>query len=84
MLSLHYDNNDQLMLENVAVADLAAAHPTPFYAYSTNEIKRNCQLVNSIGAGYDLHPCYALKANYNPVLIRLIHQIGRASCRERV
>ncbi len=76
MLSLHYDKNDQLTLENVPLRDLVSTYPTPFYVYSTNEINRNCRSVLEIGSGFDLHPCYALKANYNPALIRMIHGHG--------
>lgn len=76
MLSLHYNQDNRLTLEQVPLAEIVSTYPTPFYLYSTNEIKRNCALVHKIGAGFDLYPCYALKANYNPALIRMIHGCG--------
>jgi diaminopimelate decarboxylase len=76
MRSLYYNEDNQLILENIQLAQLCSEYQTPFYLYSTNEIKRNCQLVQKIGSEFNLHPCYALKANYNPVLIQLIHSYG--------
>ena len=76
MLSLHYNEQNRLTLENVEFSQLVSEYRTPFYVYSTNEIKRNCQLVHEIGAGFDLNPCYALKANYNPSLVKMIHRYG--------
>ncbi len=76
MRSLYYNEDNQLILENIHLSQLCSEYQTPFYLYSTNEIKRNCQLVQKIGSEFNLHPCYALKANYNPALIKLIHSYG--------
>ncbi len=76
MRTLHYNPDNHLTLEQIDLTKMCAEYATPFYLYSTNEIRRNCRLIREIGTGIDLYPCYALKANYNPHLIKLIHSFG--------
>jgi diaminopimelate decarboxylase len=78
MKILYYNSKDQLCLEKIPLAPLCKKIATPFYIYSQAEIQRNCQEVNRLASGYDLLPCYALKANYNPQLLKLIrtHNFG--------
>jgi diaminopimelate decarboxylase len=71
---LHYDNRGTLCLENVVLADVCTEIDTPFYIYSANEIRYNCQQLLELTKRYNLLPCYALKANYNPSIIKLIQQ----------
>jgi diaminopimelate decarboxylase len=73
---LHYNNNAQLQIEDCTFASLIEKYPTPFYAYSRSAIEKNCNQVLDIAKSADLLPCYALKANYNPKLIQLIHKFG--------
>jgi diaminopimelate decarboxylase len=64
------------MLEAISLSTLCSQFQTPFFVYSANEIKRNCSEVLCMTEGYDILPCYALKANYNPAIIKLIHNMG--------
>jgi diaminopimelate decarboxylase len=64
------------MLEEILLRTLCSQFQTPFFAYSANEIKKNCTEVLSITKGYDCLPCYALKANYNPSIIKIIQEMG--------
>jgi diaminopimelate decarboxylase len=73
---LHYNNDGMLCLEDIVLADACSDIETPFYIYSANEIRHNCQQLLTVAKGYDLLPCYALKANYNPSIIKLIQQQG--------
>ena len=76
MKILYYNKNKKLCLENIVLSELCSKVSTPFYIYSANEIRNNCKLVLHHGESYDLMPCYALKANYNPAIIRLTHSLG--------
>lgn len=76
MRTLYYNEDNRLTLENVGLERLCSELQTPFYIYSTNEINRNCRIIRELGSGYDLNSCYALKANYNPAIIKLIHGHG--------
>ena len=72
MKNIYYNSENNLCVENVNLASILTHYPTPFYIYSTNEIKSNCQDVLACAGSVDLMPCYALKANYNPSLIKII------------
>ena len=73
---LHYNTNGQLQLEGSTFESLCQKFPTPFYLYSSAAIEKNCTQVNEISKDLNLFACYALKANYNPKLIKLIHNYG--------
>jgi len=73
---LYYNTLNQLTFEEHALIKLCEKISTPFYVYSANEIKNNCDEVLSFTQDYDLLPCYALKANYNPTIIKLINELG--------
>jgi len=76
MAQAFYYKNGHLFCEQTDLQHFASRHPTPFYLYSQQEITDNCRLVQSIGKPYDFLPCFALKANYNPALLRLIRDLG--------
>jgi diaminopimelate decarboxylase len=65
----------QLHCEQVGLADLASAQGTPLYVYSREELLRRAhQYLSTVGPGGLV--CFALKANGNPGLIRLLGEIG--------
>lgn len=70
-----YQNN-QLMAEDVSVADIAKEYGTPLYIYSKATISRHWHAFNeALGA----HPhiiCYAVKANSNLSLLALFERLG--------
>jgi len=70
-----YYKNNQLFCEDLDIETFARTVPTPFYLYSKREVEYNCQSVwdaaNKV-AGIEFQPCYALKANYNPAILKLI------------
>ncbi|MCB9058862.1 MAG: diaminopimelate decarboxylase [Calditrichae bacterium] len=68
--------NNRLFCEDVDIENFAKTVPTPFYLYSKSEIISNCQSVWDAAAGVDFQPCYALKANYNPTLLKIIRENG--------
>ena len=66
--------NNRLFFLDVDIENFAKTVPTPFYLYSKSEIISNCQSVWEAAAGVDFQPCYALKANYNPTLLKIIKE----------
>ncbi len=75
MNSPFFYKNDQLFCEDVDIETFAKTVPTPFYIYSKKELEYNCQTVWDAARQIkeiDFLPCYALKANYNPSILRLI------------
>lgn len=64
--------NDRLYCEKVDIEAFAETVPTPFYIYSKAEIIENCQATWDAANNAAFQPCYALKANYNPALLKLI------------
>jgi diaminopimelate decarboxylase len=64
------------MLEELSLPALCSQVKSPYYVYSENEIKNTCNEVLSLTQGYDVLPCYALKANFNPTIIKIIKEMG--------
>jgi diaminopimelate decarboxylase len=64
-----------LHCEGVAAAELAARFGTPLYVYSQATIAARYARVRA-AFGPDAHVCYAVKANSNLHLLRLIAQLG--------
>lgn len=63
-------------LESVALGALAEKYGTPLFVYSQKRIKDNCA---TLLKSFSKHPtlgCYALKANSNLSLLKLIFQSG--------
>lgn len=76
MKYLYYNSEDYLCFDKVDLSSTVATYPTPFYIYSAEEIRRNCKDVLSCSGSLDFLPCYALKANYNPSLLKIIKQMN--------
>ena len=68
--------NGALFAEDVDVAALAEAVGTPFYCYSASTIRRHIQVFSQAFAGLDALVCYAVKANANQAVLRLLAQEG--------
>jgi diaminopimelate decarboxylase len=68
--------NGVLHAEDVAVPDIAAAVGTPFYVYSTATLTRHYRLFDEALAGLPHTICYAMKANSNLAVVRLMGRLG--------
>lgn len=67
-----YFKRDRLFCEQVDLEEFSKTVSTPFYIYSQAEIEYNCDLVwKAAGQAY-FQPYYALKANFNPTILKLI------------
>lgn len=68
---------NQLFVEEIPATDLAEKYGTPLYVYSGNQISRNLkQLQKAFSIIPGTRVLYALKANSNPELLRLISSLG--------
>lgn len=61
-----------LYFEDVALADIARRHGTPCYVYSATGIRRRFLMYKDAFAGHDALVCYAVKANSNLSILRLL------------
>lgn len=75
MQEFHYDNGT-LMCEGVAVSELARRFGTPLYVYSRQSITDHCRYVEMCFGGADHLSCYAVKANANREILRIIAAEG--------
>jgi len=66
----------QLYVEDVPVADIAAAVGTPFYCYSTATLLRHFRLFDEALSGMDHLVCYAMKAASNQAILRTLAAEG--------
>lgn len=67
---------DELFCEDVGLSSVAEAVGTPFYVYSRRGMESNYDRVGDALSGADHLVCYALKANANPHLIRILADRG--------
>ena len=65
-----------LCAEDVPVTEIAAAVGTPFYVYSTATLQRHYKVFQDALAGMDHLICYAMKANSNLAVLRLMADLG--------
>jgi len=65
-----------LHAEDVPVADIAATVGTPFYLYSTATLERHFGLFEEALAGTDHLICYAVKANSNIAVLKVLGDLG--------
>ncbi len=76
-MGTHFYYQDRFLYsEKVNLFEFARQNKTPFYLYSQSRIEENCQLVLEAGKSLDFLPCYALKANYNPAILKLMQRLG--------
>ncbi len=65
-----------LSAEDVAIPEIAAVVGTPFYCYSTATLTRHYKVFAKAFAGMDSLVCYALKANSNQAVLRVLAKLG--------
>ncbi len=68
--------NGQLMAEDVALADIAAAVGTPFYAYSAATLTRHYQLFTEALSPLPHNVCFAIKSLSNLAVLKLLGDLG--------
>lgn len=69
-------SNGALAAEGVALAEIADAVETPFYCYSQATIERHFRIFSEALAGLPATVCYAVKANSNLAVIRIMAEMG--------
>lgn len=62
--------------DGIALATLGAALPTPFHAYSANDIRSRIDELQAALHGLDAMVCFAVKANPNLAILHLMAQAG--------
>jgi diaminopimelate decarboxylase len=70
-----YDNN-RLMVESLSLLDVAGQFGTPLYVYSKHALLSHCRLIESAFDGFPHLTCYAVKANSNRALLKVIANEG--------
>ena len=73
----HFDYRDGVLCaEDVPLPQIASAVGTPFYCYSTATLTRHFNVFSKAFAGLDALVCYAMKANSNQAVIKLLGNLG--------
>lgn len=72
----HYDRSGQLTCNAVPLEKLAARYGTPLYCYSASQVRERLALFRGYFAKQDHLICYAVKANANLSLLRMISREG--------
>jgi diaminopimelate decarboxylase len=75
MHSFHYRDN-KLFCEESDLAQIAEAYGTPLYVYSRHTVLDHFRRLNAALKGLDHEICYAVKANSNLSLLRLLAESG--------
>jgi diaminopimelate decarboxylase len=65
-----------LHAEDVSITDIARSVGTPFYVYSAATLRRHYQVFDEALAGMDHLICYAMKANSNLAVVKLMGDLG--------
>ncbi len=68
--------NENLFCENVDLAEVAKVHGTPAYVYSRAGLVHNYEKIDQAFGQYPHKICYALKANANPEILKLMVSLG--------
>jgi diaminopimelate decarboxylase len=73
-----YIKDNRLYAENLLVEDLANQYGTPLYIYSKNQILKNYREINQplVNSKLDFLNCYAIKANSNPEILKILSEEG--------
>jgi diaminopimelate decarboxylase len=73
----HFDYRDGVLnAEDVPLPLIASAIGTPFYCYSTATLTRHFNVFSKAFSGLDAMVCYAMKANSNQAVIKLLGNLG--------
>jgi diaminopimelate decarboxylase len=73
--AFRYQENE-LYCEEVPLAELVEEFGTPLYVYSKSQVIENFRAIEAPLAGTDHLVCYALKANANDTLLKILAQEG--------
>ncbi|WP_298492930.1 diaminopimelate decarboxylase [uncultured Maritimibacter sp.] len=65
-----------LHAEDVSVPDIARVVGTPFYVYSAATLRRHFEVFDQALSGMDHLVCYAMKANSNLAVLKLLGDMG--------
>lgn len=76
MKNFFYNEKNLLVCEDIPVADCAARYGTPLYLYSAREIVECFGHIRTALEGIPFHIAYALKANANDALLRILLREG--------
>ncbi len=68
--------NGQLMAEDVAISDIAAAVGTPFYVYSAATLTRHYRLFSEALDPLPHNVCFAIKSLSNLAVLKLLGDLG--------
>jgi diaminopimelate decarboxylase len=68
--------NGVLHAEDVSIAEIAAEVGTPFYVYSEATLARHFQVFDEALEGMDHLVCYAVKANSNVAVLKILGDMG--------
>ncbi|MFI5145096.1 MAG: diaminopimelate decarboxylase [Ignavibacteria bacterium] len=73
-----YIKDNRLYAENFLVEELAKEYGTPLYIYSKNQILENYREINQplVNSKLDFLNCYAIKANSNPEILKILSEEG--------
>lgn len=66
----------ELFAEDVPIADIAATVGAPFYVYSAATLTRHFNLFDEALEGTEHLVCYAMKANSNLAVVKLLGDLG--------
>lgn len=71
-------NPDVVYLPSEAIRKAARKYPTPFFLYEEKRLRQNCRIFRDAFRKYfpSIEPLYAVKANANPSLLRIIFSEG--------
>lgn len=69
-------SSDRLFCEEVALRSLAEQFGTPLYVYSRQAIVENCRVLDEAFGGLPHFISYAIKANNNPHILKVIAEQG--------
>lgn len=74
-MAFHYENG-RLHCDGVDLQDAAQQYGTPAYIYSEKILKRNAEVLRSIFIERGFKVSYAMKANSNPAILKLLKSYG--------
>jgi diaminopimelate decarboxylase len=68
--------NDEMVVENIKVSEIAEQVGTPFYLYSSASLAYQYNQFKDAFGDLDLLICYAVKANTNQAVIKTLAKLG--------
>lgn len=74
-MTFHYQNH-QLLVEQVAVVDIAKQYGTPCYIYSRQSIEEQWRAFDKALQDHPHRICYAVKANSNLAILNVLAKLG--------